>query len=119
MNLTGLYGAAINLRSAVEFKCFIMLTMQGQRAIRFEPEYWRGEFICDHPSLIYIEIRKNLPAYEFVEYLTDFCDVYVVKDSPNGYFVDIQWVDNERYPEIKTAKDVLRLVQDKKTFGYY
>ena len=66
--------------------------------MRFEPEYWKGEFIADHPTLIYIETKKSVPAYEFVEYLTEIADVYVVKDSPHGYFVDIQWVDNDRNP---------------------
>lgn len=40
-----------------------------------------------------------------------------MKDSPNSYFVEIQWVDEVRYPHCKTAKDVIKAIVESGGFG--
>lgn len=116
-NLVELTSSKLNLGCATEFCNYILFAMEGQRALRLEAEYWRHEQITDHKNVIYIELRKNLTAYQVCEVVCEFADIYVMKDSPTAYFVEIQWVDEVRYPQCKTAKDVIRAIVESGAFG--
>lgn len=85
--------------------------------MRFEPEYWRYEEITDHKNVVYVELREQLAAYQVANKLCEVADVFVVKDSPAGYFVEIQWVDEKKYPKCKTVKDIIKLVIERDLFG--
>lgn len=49
--------------------------------------------------------------------LAEIADCFVVKDAPSAYFVEIQWVDETRYPKCKTVKDIVRLIVEQNLFG--
>jgi hypothetical protein len=63
-----------------------MIAVEGTRAFRFDPHYI--EEIIEHKNVIFIELRKRLTAYEFSHIICEYGDVYVVKDSTHGYFVE-------------------------------
>lgn len=49
--------------------------------------------------------------------LQDYGDVYVVKDSQQGYFVEFQWVDDITHPNCKKAQDICDQIVKDKPFG--
>ena len=59
----------------------MMLAMEGQRSFRFEATYHKSEEITDHKNVIFIELRKNVSAYDFCQVMQEYGDVYVIKDS--------------------------------------
>lgn len=57
-NLVELTATQVSLHCAIEYSNFVMFAMEGQRALRFEPEYWRYEEITDHKNVIFVELRQ-------------------------------------------------------------
>ena len=49
--------------------------------------------------------------------ISEYGDIYVVKDSLNRYFVEFNWVDDERYPGLKTAQDICEKIVEDRIFG--
>lgn len=49
--------------------------------------------------------------------ICEYGDVYVVKDASHRYFVEFQWVDDIKNPEIKSAQDLVDKLIDDQVFG--
>ena len=118
-NLVELTATAVSLSTAVEFCNYFIISMEGQRACRLEPEYWKMENITEHKNVIWIETSCQLTAQQLSEAICDLADMYVMKDSVNQYFVEIQWVDERKYPTCKTAKDFCNLIKQSDMLGKY
>lgn len=94
-----------------------MLAIEGQRSFRFEPDYAQYEEIIEHKNVIYVELSQRLSAYDFSNIMCEYGDIYVVKDSTNGYFVEFQWVDDIKYPKCKRAQDIVEQMKEDQIFG--
>lgn len=64
-NLVEIANSKLTIGCAKEFSNYVMLAMEGQRCFRFVPEYAQSEEITDHKNVIFIELDKNLSAFEF------------------------------------------------------
>jgi hypothetical protein len=87
-NLVEITNSKLTQECAIEFRNYVMLAMEGQRAFRFEPDFHKTEEIIDHKNVIYMELHSNLSAYDFCQVICEYGDIYVVKDSCKGYFVE-------------------------------
>jgi len=94
-----------------------MLAMEGQRSFRFEANYSQHEEIIEHKNVIFVELCQRLSAYEFSNIMSEYGDIYVVKDSVNGYFIEFQWVDDIKYPKCKRAQDIVDQMKEDQIFG--
>ena len=116
-NLVEISNSPLSINCSLEFRNFVMLAMEGQRTFRFEANYSQHEEIIEHKNVIFVELCKRLSAYEFSNIMSEYGDVYVVKDSVNGYFVEFQWVDDIKYPQCKRAQDIADQMKEDQIFG--
>jgi hypothetical protein len=96
-----------------------MLAMEGQRAFRFQIDFRKNEEIIDHKNVIYVELNTRLTAAEFCQFMCYYGDVYVIKDSAQGYFVEFNWVDDKRNPNCKSCQDICAQMKEDQVFGTY
>lgn len=94
-----------------------MLAMEGTSMFRFEANYSQHEEIIEHKNVIFVELCKRLTAYEFSNIICEYGDIYVIKDSVNGYFIEFQWVDDIKYPQCKRAQDIVNQMKEDQIFG--
>ena len=116
-NLVEISNSPLTLGCAVEFENYVMLAMEGQRAFRFDQVGLKTEEVIDHKNVIFIELTQRLTAFEMSNIINAYGDVYVVKDSAHRYFIEFQWVDDIKNPDIKSAQDLVDKINEDQIFG--
>lgn len=77
----------------------------------------KTEEVIDHKNVIFVELTKRLTAFEMSNKINAYGDIYVVKDSAYRYFVEFQWVDDIKNPNIKSAQDLVDKITKDQIFG--
>ena len=116
-NLVEISNSPLSINCSLEFRNYVMLAMEGQRTFRFEANYSKHEEIIEHKNVIFVELCQRLSAFEFSNIMSEYGDIYVVKDSVNGYFIEFQWVDDIKYPQCKRAQDIVDQMKEDQIFG--
>lgn len=116
-NLVEISNSPISLGCSIEFENYVMLAMEGQRAFRFTKTGLKTEEIIDHKNVIFIELTQRLNAQDVSNIINEYGDVYVVKDSSHRYFIEFQWVDDIKFPQVKSANDLASKITEDQIFG--
>ena len=93
--------------------------MEGNRAIRFQSDWWESEELIDHKNVIFVELSQRLSAIEFGNIIKEYGDVQVIKDGERRYFIEFQWVDDIKYPQCRRAQDICDQLTFDQPFGEY
>ena len=102
-NLVEISNSILSIQCSLEFENLVMMSMEGNRAIRFISDWWVNEEFIDHKNVIFIELSQRMSAIDFGNVIKEYGDVQVIKDGEKRFYIEFQWVDDIKYPQCRRA----------------
>ena len=70
-----------------------MIALEGQKFMNFDKSFEDKQPEFD--NVVYLELKKELTACKISQELSNYGDVYVVKDSRLGCFAEFNFIDEK------------------------
>ncbi|CDW79233.1 poly-specific ribonuclease parn-like domain-containing protein 1-like [Stylonychia lemnae] len=97
------------LESAYEFKNYIMIALEGQKYVKLEKNL--KEDFKEFQNVLFIQLKRDISAFDLSKMLNKYGDVYVVKDTLLTCFAEFTYFDgfqNQKQVDIQNFINTLR-----------
>eukprot|EP00347_Sterkiella_histriomuscorum_P012938 403366643 len=92
-----------------EFKNFIMIALEGQKFMKFDRNYKDDTKI--NGNVLKVQMKEDMSAYDISKLLSVYGDVFVIKDSQYGCFVEFTYLEYEQTDKNFNIEELIAILK--------